>query len=84
MLSCFRVFNFLRCYGLWPPRLLYPWDSPGKNPGVGYHDLLQGIFPSQGSNLVSMSPALAVRFCNTSTTSLKPKHTVSLVGHPLT
>ena len=25
-------------------------DSPGKNTGVGFHALLQGIFPSQGSN----------------------------------
>ncbi|CAN0395296.1 unnamed protein product [Rangifer tarandus platyrhynchus] len=25
-------------------------DSPGKNPGVSYHALLQGIFPTQGSN----------------------------------
>ena len=32
-------------------RLLYPWDSPGKNTGVGFHDLLQGIFPTQGLNL---------------------------------
>ena len=24
---------------------------PGKNTGVGYHFLLQGIFPTQGSNL---------------------------------
>ena len=31
-------------------RLLCPWDSPGKNTGVGYHALLQGIFPTQGSN----------------------------------
>ena len=28
-----------------------PWDSPGKNPGVGCHFLLQGIFPTQGLNL---------------------------------
>ena len=28
-----------------------PWDSPGKNTGVGYHSLLQGFFPTQGSNL---------------------------------
>ena len=28
-----------------------PWDSPGKNTGVGGHSLLQGIFPTQGSNL---------------------------------
>ena len=32
-------------------RLLCPWDSPGKNTGVGCHFLLQGIFPTQGSNL---------------------------------
>ena len=25
-------------------------DSPGKNTGVGYHALLQGIFPTQGLN----------------------------------
>ena len=33
-----------------PGRLLCPWDSPGKNTGVGCHFLLQGIFPTQGSN----------------------------------
>ena len=38
-------------HGLWPTRLLCPWDSPGKNIGVGSHSLLQGIFPTQGSNL---------------------------------
>ena len=31
-------------------RLLHSWDSPGKNTGVGCHFLLQGIFPTQGSN----------------------------------
>ena len=31
-------------------RLFLLWDSPGKNPGVGCHSLLQGIFPTQGSN----------------------------------
>ena len=25
-------------------------NSPGKNTGVDYHALLQGIFPTQGSN----------------------------------
>ena len=30
--------------------LLCPWDSPGKNAGIGCHSLLQGIFPTQGSN----------------------------------
>ena len=28
-----------------------PWNSPGKDTGVGSHSLLQGIFPTQGSNL---------------------------------
>jgi len=30
--------------------ILCPWDSPGKNTVVGCHFLLQGIFPTQGSN----------------------------------
>ena len=37
--------------GLWPTRLLCPWDFPGKNLGVGCHFLFQGIFSTQGSNL---------------------------------
>ena len=32
------------------PRLPCPWNSPGKNTGVGCHSQLQGIFPTQGSN----------------------------------
>ena len=35
-----------------PARLLCPWDSPGKNTGVGCHFLLQGVFLRQGLNLV--------------------------------
>ena len=31
-------------------RLYSPWNSPGKNTGVGSHSLLQGIFPTQGLN----------------------------------
>ena len=42
--------NSSRCYGQFPTRLLCPWDSPGKNTGVGCHFLLQGIFPTKGSN----------------------------------
>ena len=33
-----------------PAKPLCPWDFPGKNTGVGSHFLLQGIFPTQGSN----------------------------------
>ena len=34
-----------------PQGLYSPWNSPGQNTGVGSHSLLQGIFPTQGSNL---------------------------------
>ena len=29
--------NSLQPHGLLPPRLLYPWDSPGKNTEVACH-----------------------------------------------
>ena len=34
-----------------PTRLLCPWDSPGKNTGVGCHALFEEIFLIQGLNL---------------------------------
>ena len=37
-------------HGPQPTRLLCPWDSPGKNTGVGCHFLLQGVFLTQGWN----------------------------------
>ena len=37
--------------GCSPTRLPSPWDSSGKNSGVGCHSLIQGIFPTQGMNL---------------------------------
>ena len=43
--------NSLRLHGLQLTRLLCLWDFPGKSTGVGCHFLLQGIFPTQGSNL---------------------------------
>ena len=47
MLSRSVVSDSLRPHGLQPARVLCPWDSPGKNPGVGCNFLLQGIFPTQ-------------------------------------
>ena len=35
---------------LQPHGLYGPWNSPGQNTGVGGLSLLQGIFPTQGSN----------------------------------
>ena len=43
--------DFLQPHGLYLTRLLCSWNSPSKNTGVGCHYLLQGIFPTQGSNL---------------------------------
>ena len=40
----------LQPHGLYPARLLHPWDFPSKNSGVGCHFLLQGIFPTQELN----------------------------------
>ena len=45
------VSDSLRPHGLWPSRLFCPWNSPGKNTGVGCHALPQGIFLTQGLNL---------------------------------
>ena len=33
------------------PLSSFSWNSPGKNTGVGCQALLQGIFPTQRSNL---------------------------------
>ena len=33
-------------------RLPCPWNFPSKNTRMGFHFLLQGIFPTQGSNLL--------------------------------
>ena len=32
--------------GLQPTRLLHPWDSPGKNTGVGCHSCIPGVYSS--------------------------------------
>ena len=40
----------LRPHGLEIATLLCPWDSSGKNTGVGSHSFLQRIFPAQESN----------------------------------
>ena len=51
LLSCVRLF-----VTPWTIRFLHPWDSPGKNTGVGCHFLLQGSLPNPG--IKPKSPAL--------------------------
>ena len=55
--SCLTL---LQPHGLYSTRLLCPWDSPGKNTGVGCHFFVQGIILTQGSN--PCLPALAGEF----------------------
>ena len=43
--SCSVMSDSLQPHGLYSP-----WNSPGKNTGVGCHSLLQEIFPTQGLN----------------------------------
>ena len=42
-------------YSLWPHGLYSSWNSSGQNTEVGSCSLLQGIFPTQGSNLGQVS-----------------------------
>ena len=41
LLSCFSRVRLCATHRQQPTRLLCPWDSPGKNTGVGCHFLLQ-------------------------------------------
>ena len=45
--SCLTFCNLMDCK---LPDSSVHGDSPGKNTRVGSHDLLQGIFPTQGLN----------------------------------
>ena len=48
---CSVVFNYFQAHGLKPARLFCPWNSPGKNTGVGF-------IPSPGNTKESASNAL--------------------------
>ena len=41
-----------------PPRLPHPWDSPGKNTGVGCHFLLQCMNVKIESEVAQLCPTL--------------------------
>ena len=42
-----------------PTRLPYPWDSPGKNTGVGCHFLLQCMKVKSESEVAQLCPTLS-------------------------
>ena len=48
---CSVISDSLRPHELWPTKLLCPWNSPGRNTGLGCHSLHPGFFLTQGSNL---------------------------------
>ena len=62
--SCLTVWP----YGLQPARLLCPWDSLGKNTGVGCRALLQGVFLTHGSDL----HLLCLPYCQAGSLPLAP------------
>ena len=45
-----KTLSRVRLFGTPWTEALGPWDSPGKNTGVGCHSLLQEIFLTQGLN----------------------------------
>ena len=53
------VSNSVQPQGLQPTRLLRPWDSPGKNTGVGCHFLLQCMKVKSESEVAQSCPTLS-------------------------
>ena len=71
-----KVLVLQLCLTLCDPRLLCPWDFPGKNTGVGCHFLLQGSLPDPWIKPASpVSPAWAGKFF---TTEPPGKHYIKL------
>ena len=54
------VSNSVRPHVLQPTRLLCPWDSPGKNTGVGCHFLLQCMKVESESEVAQPCPTLSM------------------------
>ena len=50
VLGCESESRSVVSHSLRPHGLCSPWNSPGQSPGVGSLSVLQGIFPTQGSN----------------------------------
>ena len=53
------VSNSVRPHRWQPTRLLRPWDSPGKNTGVGCHFLLHCMKVESGSEVAQLCPTLS-------------------------
>ena len=62
---CSAMSDSLPPHGRQPAGLLSPWTFAGKNPGVGCHFLLQGLFPTQRSNLGLLLGRQTLYHCTT-------------------
>ena len=58
LLSHFSLSNSVRAHRWQPTRLPCPWDSPGKNTGVGGHFLLQCMKVKSESEVAQLCPTL--------------------------
>ena len=67
----------LQPHGLWPARLLCPWNFPGKNPGTSCHFLLLGILYA---GIEPGSPASAGRFFTTSAAWQVQLHVAQIIN----
>ena len=59
LLSPFSLSNSVRPHRQQPTRLPHPWDSPGKNTGVGCHFLLQCMKVNSESEVTQSCPTLS-------------------------
>ena len=53
------VSNSVQPHRRQPTRIRRPWDSPGKNAGVGCHFLLQGMKVKSESEVAQSHPTLS-------------------------
>ena len=63
--SCSVLSNSLWPHGLQPPRLLCPWDSSGKNTGVGSHSFSRGYSQPRDGTWVSCIAGRLFTICTT-------------------
>ena len=61
LLSCFSCVRLCATHRWQPTRLPRPWDSPGKNTGVGCHFLLQCTKVKSESEIAQSCPTLSDR-----------------------
>ena len=59
LLSCINRVDSVWFHGRYPTRPPHPWDSPGKNTGVGCHFLLQCMRVKSESEVTQSCPTLS-------------------------